>query len=60
VHTKNKKLDPSVDLEQIAKQNPHMSGAQLWLSRSLFFVIIITINNVKYKKRPEEQYFKKM
>ncbi|WP_235728182.1 AAA family ATPase, partial [Italian clover phyllody phytoplasma] len=27
VHVKNKKLDPSVDLEQIAKQTPSMSGA---------------------------------
>ncbi|WP_284928717.1 ATP-dependent metallopeptidase FtsH/Yme1/Tma family protein, partial [Candidatus Phytoplasma sp. AldY-WA1] len=45
VHAKNKKLDPSVDLEQIAKQTPSMSGAQL--GAVLNEAAILTVRNQK-------------
>uniref|UniRef100_UPI000C1FCE2A ATP-dependent metallopeptidase FtsH/Yme1/Tma family protein n=1 Tax=Poinsettia branch-inducing phytoplasma TaxID=138647 RepID=UPI000C1FCE2A len=45
VHAKNKKLDTSVDLEQIAKQTPSMSGAQL--ASVLNEASILTVRNDK-------------
>ncbi|MDW3617871.1 MAG: ATP-dependent zinc metalloprotease FtsH [Candidatus Phytoplasma pruni] len=45
VHAKNKKLDPSVDLEQIAKQTTSMSGAQL--AAVLNEASILTVRNDK-------------
>ncbi|MEC4559200.1 MAG: AAA family ATPase ['Conium maculatum' witches'-broom phytoplasma] len=45
VHAKNKKLDSSVYLEQIAKQTPSMSGAQL--AAVLNEASILTVRNQK-------------
>ncbi len=45
VHAKNKKLASSVDLEQIAKQTPSMSGAQL--AAVLNEASILTVRNDK-------------
>ncbi len=45
VHAKNKKLESSVDLEQIAKQTPSMSGAQL--AAVLNEASILTVRNDK-------------
>ncbi|KOR75598.1 HflB protease [Candidatus Phytoplasma pruni] len=54
VHAKNKKLDPSVDLEQIAKQTPGMSGAQL--DAVLNEASILTVRNDKETITNEELY----
>ncbi|MCQ9618708.1 MAG: Hflb protease [Candidatus Phytoplasma pruni] len=54
VHAKNKKLDPSVDLEQIAKQTPSMSGAQL--AAVLNEASILTVRNDKETITNEELY----
>ncbi|NWN45504.1 ATP-dependent zinc metalloprotease FtsH [Candidatus Phytoplasma pruni] len=45
VHAKNKKLAPSVNLEQIAKQTPSMSGAQL--ASIMNEASILTVRNDK-------------
>ncbi len=45
VHARNKKLDPSVDFSQIAKQTPSMSGAQL--ASVLNEASILTVRNDK-------------
>ncbi|MBP5836279.1 ATP-dependent zinc metalloprotease FtsH [Candidatus Phytoplasma meliae] len=54
VHAKNKKLAQEVDLSQIAKQTPYMSGAQL--ASVLNEASILTVRNNKTLITNEELY----